>query len=324
MNDAVLAFFLRARQEADRVARLRSRLSSIAAALKRSERLKANLQADLERSQLAENYKVYAGLLYAQPDRSPKGITGLKVINLFDPELPEIEIPLDPQYSLVQNANRYSKLHQKANRSIPLIEKRIARLQTEMHALRTEKQEITSQSGSAGSVGVTGTSEQQVDREPHLARRSRSERISERPGKSGIRNAAAFNPQSQLRKVAKSFVSSEGLQILVGRTSKGNDILTQQIARSEDFWLHVAGYGGSHVVLRNPEKLSVAPRKSLVEAAQLAAYFSQARNAAKVEVHYTQKRFVSKPKGAKPGMVRLKEFKSISARPCLLDETAQW
>jgi predicted ribosome quality control (RQC) complex YloA/Tae2 family protein len=57
-----------------------------------------------------------------------------------------------------------------------------------------------------------------------------------------------------------------------------------------------------------------------LEAAQLAAYFSQARNAPKVEVHYTQKKFVSKPKGAKPGLVRLKEYKSIQARPRLLQE----
>ena len=120
--------------------------------------------------------------------------------------------------------------------------------------------------------------------------------------------------------MAKSFVSSEGLEILVGRSSKDNDVLTLKIARNDDFWLHVAGYGGSHVVLRNPAKLPIAPKQSLLEAAQLAAYFSQARNAPKVEIHYTQKRFVSKPRGAKPGLVRLKEYNSILARPQLPGE----
>jgi predicted ribosome quality control (RQC) complex YloA/Tae2 family protein len=98
-------------------------------------------------------------------------------------------------------------------------------------------------------------------------------------------------------------------------------VLTLKIAKGDDFWFHVAGYGGSHVVLKNPEKLVTPPRPSLLEAAQLAAYFSQARNAPKVEVHYTQKKFVSKPKGAKPGLVRLKDFKSISVRPQLLTES---
>ena len=130
-------------------------------------------------------------------------------------------------------------------------------------------------------------------------------------------------PETLVRRTAKVFRSSEGMQILVGKSSKDNDTLTLKVARSEDFWLHVAGYGGSHVVLRNPEKLPAAPKQSLLEAAQLAAYFSQARNAPKVEVHYTQKKFVSKPKGAKPGLVRLKEYKSISARPQLLKENKQ-
>ena len=66
--------------------------------------------------------------------------------------------------------------------------------------------------------------------------------------------------------------------------------------------------------------LPIAPKQSLLEAAQLAAYFSQARNAPKVEIHYTQKRFVSKPRGAKPGLVRLKEYNSILARPQLPGE----
>ncbi|PYV44138.1 MAG: hypothetical protein DMG06_07740 [Acidobacteria bacterium] len=135
-------------------------------------------------------------------------------------------------------------------------------------------------------------------------------------GRSAAKDASV-HAQSRLRKAVKSFISSEGLSILVGKSSKDNDILTLKIANSEDFWFHVAGYGGSHVVLRNPEKLAMPPRQSLLEAAQLAAYFSQARNAPKVEVHYTQRKFVSKPKGAKPGLVRLKEYKSVSVRPQL-------
>jgi predicted ribosome quality control (RQC) complex YloA/Tae2 family protein len=116
-------------------------------------------------------------------------------------------------------------------------------------------------------------------------------------------------------KLARRFVSSEGLTILVGRGSRQNDALTGKVAQSHDFWLHVAGYSGSHVVLRNPDRRPEPSEASLLEAAQLAAYFSQARNAPKVEVHYTRKKFVARPRGGKPGVVRLRNYQSIAVRP---------
>ena len=73
---------------------------------------------------------------------------------------------------------------------------------------------------------------------------------------------------------------------------------------------------GSHVVIRNPTRKDI-PHRTIIEAAQLAAHFSQAREDPKVDVHYTQRKFISKPKGAKPGLVRLKEYKSVSVRPQL-------
>jgi predicted ribosome quality control (RQC) complex YloA/Tae2 family protein len=67
--------------------------------------------------------------------------------------------------------------------------------------------------------------------------------------------------------------------------------------------------------VRNPNRDKDLDNEVLVKAAQLAAYFSQARNSSKVEVHYTRRKHVVKPKRAKPGMVRLLEFKSISVEP---------
>ena len=81
------------------------------------------------------------------------------------------------------------------------------------------------------------------------------------------------------------------------------------------FWFHVAGYTGSHVIVRNPAKDTELESSLLIRAAQLAAYFSQARNSNKVEVHYTRRKFVSKPKKAKPGLVRLREFKTVTVEP---------
>jgi predicted ribosome quality control (RQC) complex YloA/Tae2 family protein len=109
-------------------------------------------------------------------------------------------------------------------------------------------------------------------------------------------------------------LSADGFEILVGRTANDNDHLTFKIARPNDLWLHAGDYGGSHVVVRNATRKEV-PQRTLIEAAQLAAYFSQAKKNPKADVHYTERKFVSKIKGAKPGLVRLQRFKNLTVAP---------
>ena len=289
-----------------------SKRDNVLTAIRKKDRLKEKLEAQLEKTAEAQSLKTYADLLYAQHDKSAKG-TALRVPNLFDPELVEVDIPLDPKLSLIENANRYHRIYRKAERSIPQITERLRVLESEIIGLRLEEEEMAKVNSERPLPSDSMS--------PETVNKAQGDRA-RKPTVSGPRSPAEFrpSPETLVRRTAKVFRSSEGMQILVGKSSKGNDVLTLKVARNEDFWLHVAGYGGSHVVLRNPEKLPAAPKQSLLEAAQLAAYFSQARNAPKVEVHYTQKKFVSKPKGAKPGLVCLKEYKSISARPQLLEE----
>jgi predicted ribosome quality control (RQC) complex YloA/Tae2 family protein len=86
------------------------------------------------------------------------------------------------------------------------------------------------------------------------------------------------------------------------------------VAKSLDLWLHAADYPGSHVVVKNPNRQEI-PNNTLREAAQIAAFFSQAKMQTKVAVHYTQKKFVNKPKGAGAGLVSLASFKTILVEP---------
>src|SRR5204863_9962760 len=115
-------------------------------------------------------------------------------------------------------------------------------------------------------------------------------------------------------KGARSFASSDGFEILVGKKAKDNDFLTFRIAKSLDTWMHAADYPGSHVVIRNPNRKEI-PHRTLLEAAQLAAFYSQGKSQPKAAVNYTQKKFVNKPKGAAPGLVRLASFKTILVVP---------
>jgi predicted ribosome quality control (RQC) complex YloA/Tae2 family protein len=112
----------------------------------------------------------------------------------------------------------------------------------------------------------------------------------------------------------RRYFSSDGYEILVGRTARDNDHLTFKIAKPNDLWLHAADYPGSHVIVRNSTRKDV-PYRTLIEAAQLAAHFSQANKDPKVDIHYTPRKFVSKVKGSAPGLVRLLRFKTVIAAP---------
>lgn len=104
----------------------------------------------------------------------------------------------------------------------------------------------------------------------------------------------------------------EGFEVLVGKGDADNDRLTFGVAEPRDFWLHVAGVPGSHVIVRNPAELPELPRAVAEAAAQLAAWHSKARGArGKVEVHLCRVADVSKPRGFAPGEVRLRRFESI-------------
>jgi hypothetical protein len=143
--------------------------------------------------------------------------------------------------------------------------------------------------------------------------------------------AAKRNPASSVKKGQKGMeketkrqdgkgrafrsVMVEGFEVLIGKGDADNDALTFKVGNPCDFWLHVASMPGSHVLIRNPDKVSEPPREVIERAAQLAAFFSKAREGGKVEVHYCRVADVSKPRGFAPGKVMLKSYKSVRVYP---------
>jgi len=104
----------------------------------------------------------------------------------------------------------------------------------------------------------------------------------------------------------------DGFEVLVGKGDAANDALTFDVAEPRDFWLHVAGPAGSHVVVRNPDALEELPRSVLERAAELAAWHSKARGRrGKVEVHVCRVADVSKPRGFAPGEVLLRRWDAV-------------
>jgi predicted ribosome quality control (RQC) complex YloA/Tae2 family protein len=109
----------------------------------------------------------------------------------------------------------------------------------------------------------------------------------------------------------------QGFEVLVGRGDEDNDYLTFDVAEPDDLWLHVAGgTPGSHVVVRNPERVEI-PRPVVDAAAAAAAWYSKARGARSVEVHACRAGDVKKPRGSPPGLVEIARYKSLRVRPAL-------
>ena len=110
----------------------------------------------------------------------------------------------------------------------------------------------------------------------------------------------------------------------MGKADADNDRLTFGIAEPRDFWLHVSGPAGSHVIVRNPFDLDELPRPVAERAAQLAAWHSKARGSrGKVEVHFCRVADVRKPRGFAPGQVLLKRWDAVKVYPKGLDEAPE-
>ena len=127
----------------------------------------------------------------------------------------------------------------------------------------------------------------------------------------------------QGRSVARVASSPDGFIVLVGRTARDNDVLSLRLAAPRDFWFHVAGESGSHVVVRNPDNLDALPRETKKFAAGLAAGYSKARKGGKVAVHMARAGDVSKPRGLAPGKVHLRRFTTVHSGPLRLDDEGE-
>ncbi len=122
------------------------------------------------------------------------------------------------------------------------------------------------------------------------------------------------------RPIARRFTSPDGMTILVGKSAADNDILSLKLGQPGDFWLHIASGPGSHVIVRNPDKLDRLPRPTQQMAAGLAARYSKAKAGGKVAVHLATCADIGKPRGYAAGKVTLRRSKTVQAEPVDLSE----
>ncbi len=250
----------------------------------------------------AEGLRKTAQMLTSSGMKMDEHYDSVTVTDYFGETPKPIQVPLDSTISLRENIERMFKRHQKAGRGKGIVAK-------QMSELRSRRALLDEQLRRLQAIKDWDTWLAIASRLP-----DRREIGGPRSGGTAARDGAS---QQENQREGRRYrtVKIEGRDVLIGKSGRDNDELTFQIAAPDDFWFHVADYSGSHVVVRNPTRDKDLHEDVLVKAAQLAAYFSQARNAAKVEVHYTKRKHVTKPRRAKPGLVRLLEFKSIKVEP---------
>lgn len=209
------------------------------------------------------------------------GQQSLTAINYFDPAMPEIEIPLQPDKSPRQNLQIYLKKYHKAKRG----------------------QEIIAQNVAETTLAIE-----------HLANilaRIATGEFTELPGKNSL--ATLGKKLNQLDKLLRLRISEE-FEIVIGRKARENDWVTTQLAHAHDWWFHTRIYHGAHVLLRCFKKTD--PDAHLIElCCSLAAWYSKAKFSANVPVDYTQIRFVRKPRKSAPGLVTYTNHNTVFATP---------
>lgn len=276
------------------------RVEQLATALRRKEqrtlskykKLVANLNGDLEKHGDPEKWKRSGDLILANIHNAVRDGDLIKVNDYFREGAPETVIFGERHRSLNEIAESYFKRYTKARNGLLVIGERMEMATAEIRRAEARLARIDT-AVEAGDEEYLVSLTEPPKKKVILGKRKRAE--------------AEF-------KGARRFTSSDGYEILVGKKAKDNDFLTFRVARSLDTWMHAADYPGSHVVIRNPNRKEI-PNRTLLEAAQLAAFYSSGREQTKAAVHYTLRKFVNKPKRSSPGLVSLSSFKTILVVP---------
>lgn len=285
-------YYLRRESAAVFAARSKASLGKIKKELAQAIKLQNNLRKDLAAHGDSEQHKRYGDLLLANIANATRDGNKVKLKDYYVDGAPDIEIEVDENTSLQDEAARYFARYTKAKRATEEISARrtqLAETITQLEERKTELERIVSARDETALALFEGVGKTQP---ANKIKRKKADKI---PG-------------------VRRYRSSDGYEILVGRAARTNDQLTFRIARPHDLWLHTADYPGSHVVIRNHARSEI-PHRTIIEAAQIAAKFSQAGDDSKVTVHYTQRKFLSKPKGAAPGLVRMSTVRTIVVQP---------
>jgi len=273
-NRSVEAYYLLLEKQAADAEERKRLLSLIDGEIRRCQRKLKQLGVGLEEAGRADQYRHQGELLKGALHRIR---TGMREIIIPDPaQQTEIRIPLDPALTASENLERLFKRYKKAQAAQAALQAQAERTKRGLEALERNRAILLE----GGTIAMAG-------KPPVPTRREKNKRS---------------GPQT--------FLSADDCAVIVGRNHLENEEITFRMARGNDFWFHARGVPGSHLIVR-VERGKALPYQTLLDAATLALHFSDARKEGKGDVVYTQRKYVQKPKGGKPGAVLVSQEKNI-------------
>ncbi len=246
----------------------------------------------LQDAENKERYKIYGDLVTANLYQLSDGQSSAKVSNYYEDGCPEIEIDLSPAISPAKNAQRYYKLYSKLKNAEVEVKKQLAATLEDIEYLESTLSAVENSTSEADLNAIRA----ELGELGYIKRQKKGKK------------------DTKVQAKPMHFVSSDGFDIYVGKNNTQNDYLTLKFANSQDIWFHTKKIHGSHTIIKLGVDKDV-PKTTMLEAAQLAAYYSKARESSQVPVDYTQVKNVKKPNGAKPGMVIYDNYNTVYVTP---------
>jgi hypothetical protein len=256
----------------------RAALDGARRAVRRLEQLQTNLVSDLRGLAAPEGLRRQAETLLAFGHAIEAGAESVELPDPWDPGQSRL-VALDPRLTGPANAERLFEKARRAERAGREVELRLRETRAALAEARAREAQAEDAHDAAGLPGAGGASGGQHDEGP-------------------------VGP--------RHYLTACGLSILVGRGARENHHLTFRVARPEDLWLHARDVPGAHVILRDPEGRAGA--EDLREAAEVAAFYSEAREAAVVDVHVTRRKHLRPGRGG-PGRVFVSHSDTLRVRP---------
>jgi predicted ribosome quality control (RQC) complex YloA/Tae2 family protein len=264
-------------------------LSAVSRTVKRLERRLSNIESDVEKAADYERYRRLGELLQIHLPELKKGMDSITLPDAYSESGEKVKIGLDPALTPSENVEAYFRKHRKGREGLALLRRRKEITFDELAQARRMQQEL------------------EIDFEP-ARQKYRTEIESLLPGATDKKHAAPRLPY-------KEYTLSSGVTIFVGREGADNDRTTFEFARPYELWFHAQQCPGSHVVMKFPNKSFKPSKSEIEETAACAAWHSKARNDSLVPVIYAERRYVRKPRRARPGLVTVQREKSVMVEP---------
>ena len=270
----------------------------------RRGQLEKSLARDLDQAQRWEEPQRQGELLKAMLGTLKRGMKSVTVTDYFDPELPEVEVVLDPRKDGAENVEALFRKARKRKRGAAVVEARLAACRRDIAKLDAALEELEA---TPSLERLSAVSVEFASLEIGTRRRG--------GGAGGKKSKKGPDTPTGPRR----YRSREGLEIVAGRSARENEFVTRTLAKGNDIFFHRANKPGAHVILRVPKGRNASP-ESIEDAAFLAAYLSGWRGPETEIVHWTAIKYVRKPRGAPLGTVTISQEREfvVSYRPELL------